>query len=273
MIRKYIDKNFPYLGKCYRSCRDKWIRRRIKPYRSSRGFIIHGDTSLYYGTQAEQLRETSCELSVFLEQLKKVDVLVDVGANVGIFSLIASKEIPEVMAIEACGENYRNLVRNLFENKITNIEAYLVALSDQIGIGNLFGDGEMASLTDGWGNKSSNYSNLVMMNLLDNLLCGRFPGKKILIKMDVEGHEYQVLKGAGLSLSRTPRPVWMLEHGFNEHFSGINPHFLDVFELFWKLGYRAYSIEAGLREVTPNDVKLWLTQNRRDFGGINYLFL
>jgi hypothetical protein len=111
------------------------------------------------------------------------------------------------------------------------------------------------------------------VNTIDNLLSHRFPGKRLLIKLDVEGNEYEVLKGATRLLDREPAPTWLVEHGFKENFAGnVNPRFRAVFDLFWDLGYTAMTADADRRPVLKSDVERWLESGSRDFGYLNYLF-
>jgi hypothetical protein len=105
------------------------------------------------------------------------------------------------------------------------------------------------------------------------VLASRFPGERLLIKIDVEGTEYDVLKGAATLLARRPRPAWMLEICLTEnHPAGVNPHFAAVFEVFRRAGYTARSVDAPEREITPELVERWITTRSRDFGYVSYLF-
>lgn len=70
------------------------------------------------------------------ERLKPGDVFVDVGANIGYFSLLASKLVGpggRVVAIEASPEVFDLLRRNLELNKAHNVRAVNVAISDREG--------------------------------------------------------------------------------------------------------------------------------------------
>jgi len=94
-----------------------------------------------------------------------------------------------------------------------------------------------------------------------------------MIKIDVEGAEKELLLGAGRTLSRTPAPLWLVEINLTEHHpSGLNPHFRDVFDLFWGHDYVAQTADDERRVVRPDDVDRWIAAACRDFGTINYIF-
>jgi hypothetical protein len=92
------------------------------------------------------------------------------------------------------------------------------------------------------------------------------------IKLDVEGAEYSVLKGAEETLARYPRPKWLIEICLNEfHPQGLNPHYFETFELFWSNGYTVRTADDASKEVTRDQVARWVAQGRSDSGVINYL--
>lgn len=121
------------------------------------------------------------------------------------------------------------------------------------------------------GGVRSTYSVLVPVTTLDIILAGRFPGRPVLVKLDVEGNEYHVLQGGRDTLARHD-VTWLVEHGLTENFDGkINPHFRDVFETFWGHGYEGWSLPPS-RLVLRDDVDRWINLKMRDYGTINFLF-
>lgn len=238
-LKSLIEKRLPGAGAAYRKLRDDWIYATTKPYRTQLGLTLYGDTSRHY-TRGDAIQErlASREIEIFHELLSEADAFIDIGANIGIFTLLAAKAGKECTAIEAHPRNYQNLLRNLDANEVEGVACFNVALSDRVGCASLFGSGEMATLHEAWGGVSGNYSTLVATSTLDRLLGARYAGRRVLIKMDVEGFEHAVLSGAGSVLGQSPRPVWFFEHGYRENFQGVNPHYLDVFECFWMAGYQ-----------------------------------
>jgi hypothetical protein len=111
------------------------------------------------------------------------------------------------------------------------------------------------------------------VSTLDHLLNGRFDNVPLLIKMDVEGFELQVLKGAKHILEMSPKPTWLVEIVLNEHFpGGRNDRFCETFEVFFSHGYEARVADEEQRHVLMSDVESWARQGRVGFGSHNYLF-
>ena len=94
-----------------------------------------------------------------------------------------------------------------------------------------------------------------------------------MIKVDVEGAEYSVVRGATKTLARLPSPVWICEICLTEHHpSGVNPNFLDMFRIFSAHGYEARTVGGQGQIITQQDVEGWVRNCKRDFGSINYVF-
>ena len=222
----------------------------------------------------EGMGESRCdsgELALLLELIPHKEVFVDVGANCGLFTLAARQAGLHCVAVEPNLDNLSALLANLQLNEFTDVEVFPIAISSRADVMPLFGGGEGASLEANWGGMVSTYSRLVPVNSLDQLVGRRFVEKRALVKVDVEGHEFEVLSGASELLARDPAPGWLLEHGFRENFAGeVNPHFRDLFQLFWDNGYQCVTADSARRTVNEEDVTRWLRQGERDFGYLNY---
>ncbi len=265
-IKRLLDSTFPWVASTYRFVRDRRKAARWQKTMTPLGIEMIGVAGM------GESRFESGELALLQELLAACDVFVDVGANCGFFTLAARTAGVRCLAIEPNADNLKALLVNLQELAFTDVEVFPMALSRTTNLLPLFGGGEGASLEKGWGGMRNTYARLVPCNTLDNLVAGRFPNQKLLIKVDVEGHELNVLRGAASLVKRTPAPTWLLEHGFRENFEGrINPNFRELFELFWDDGYQAVTADSERRPVTEADVDRWLTQGARDFGYLNYL--
>ena len=108
------------------------------------------------------------------------------------------------------------------------------------------------------------------LSTLDIIIGDRFADEKLLIKVDVEGAECEMLKGADKTLETFPDSVWVVEIGLaGNHPEGLNPNFLKTFEKFWSHGYKAYTICKESKLVSRNDVLMWI--KKTEPGG-NFIF-
>ena len=89
-----------------------------------------------------KLRNNSTDIHIFtniwiIEEYsqigdKKNNVIIDIGAHIGLFSIYALKYNPkEIIAFEPIKENYNLFKENILLNKIKNIKCYNVAVSDE----------------------------------------------------------------------------------------------------------------------------------------------
>lgn len=253
----------PPVGRGLRDLRDWRTMASLKRTQSKWGFTLWGGNYLVSGIQESE------ELDLLASQLTSADVLVDCGANAGLFTCLAASQGVPVIAVEPSVRNLAVLYRNIQENGFrVPIEIYPVALSDQPGIASLFGRGQGASLVAGWGDLPTYDSNTVPVLTLDGVLGQRFDGKRIVIKIDVEGGEWNVLKGATHTLQQRPRLLMELSL-FKNHPDGRHPHFRQILDLFWGMKYRISDPAGNRAEITPSRVDGWYAAGATDLAGEN----
>jgi FkbM family methyltransferase len=132
---------------------------------------------------------------------------LDIGAHIGRYALEIAKAVGEkglVIAIEPQPENYACLVKNIRLNKFENITALNVAGWDKDCKMELFSTGG-SSPSLKWNHGLGGF--MVEARVLDNLVKGI---KVDWIKIDVEGAEYEVLRGLENTL-RKCQPKVILE--------------------------------------------------------------
>ena len=180
------------------------------------------------------------ERATVLRLLPDCAALIDVGANNGFYSLLAAHLGKHAIAVEPDAGNLVVLRRNLIG---TEVEVFEGAISDEAGTVDLYGDGDMASFDPHWQGVGKHFRQSVPAITLDALIGGRWPGKRLFIKVDVEGAETLVLRGAAATLARDPRPCWLIETLPNLPTGEPNPAFDEAHQLM--SGYRAELISAG----------------------------
>ena len=268
VIASLLKRASPDLTSALRLARAARARRNAAFVRTDDGFLFACDPGV--GMAFEDPGESA----VLRGALRECDVFVDVGANVGFQTCLALQHGKRVVAIEPLAQNLDYLYANLQANGWDDVEVFPLGLADRPAIATLHGRGALASLVDGWAHLHDPWTRPIPLSTLDVLLRGRFTRERLLIKVDVEGAEAAVLAGAEETLSRAAATVWMMEVCLDEHHpDGVNPDFVRVFDVFWRHGYRARTVDGGgTRPVERADVERWAARRSRDFGSANYVF-
>lgn len=142
-------------------------------------------------------------------------VVFDVGANIGLMSLYASSVLPTgtIYSFEPVPETFQKLVYNIeLNNKKNNIHAFSLALGAKEEEKSIYVNtshlGMSTFISDG---KTKTATQTVKVSTIDDFIKSR--GLKIgFIKIDVEGWEVEVLKGASDLLKKQDAPAIMLEY-------------------------------------------------------------
>jgi len=265
---KPLVERYPALVFAYRTLRDAWLFQRQRAELTPYGFRLMGNRAMQIGDFEQE------ETALIEKMLADVDVFVDVGANIGFYTCLARSKGVYTIAVEPLTQNIDYLYANLHANGWNDVEVYPVGLARKPGLANLYGGGTGASLLEGWAGASPLMRRTIALSTLDIVLGERFVGKKLLIKVDVEGAEYELLQGASSTLSLTPTPIWIVEIGLTEHHpSGLNPNYDRTFDVFWKYGYEAWTANNLHQSVTPAIVEESLKLRRTRFKTYNYLFM
>lgn len=162
-------------------------------------------------------------------------VFIDVGAHIGRYTVQIARELDGlVMALEPHPENYALLLRNIERNKLKNVKAFPYAASDVNGSSPLWSPSKLLPYETGMhtlrygaaGAENWKLVKTVKTVRLDDLAGELGVLEEVqLVKLDVEGFEYSVLKGMPRIL-REARPRIAFEGGLppelTEFFNGFD---------------------------------------------------
>jgi FkbM family methyltransferase len=130
--------------------------------------------------------------------LGKGDTYIDIGANLGIHTLAASKIVGDnglVIAIEPNPDAYSHLLAHLVMNRITNVRPFNVGLSDTAGDLDLRGLSEHTGTFTFREVSQSTRSVKVPVVLGDQIIDKNILRGRVLVKVDTEGFEHRVIRG------------------------------------------------------------------------------
>ncbi len=135
---------------------------------------------------------------------------VDVGANIGVFSMLASQYFERVFAFEPYTKVRDYFLENISDNKINNINVIPIALASKPAVGKF----RPNPLNDGGGQVEIDHAEENPGDIeVTSLDCMDIPDVK-LVKIDVEGGEINVLLGALQTISRF-KPAIFAEVSFS----------------------------------------------------------
>ena len=261
---------FPRLAIAFRLIRDSRFLYK-KPRETQMGFQFIGNKSMETGKFEPE------ETKIAKKILKKVDVFINIGANIGYYSCMALKFEKKTVAFEPVWLNLKYLYKNVSANNWDDkIEIFPIALSNRTGIVNIYGGGTGASLLKGWAGISEQYRNMVPVSMLDIVLGKRFEGKRCFVLVDIEGAEKSMLEGACQFLAMDPKPIWMVEISTTEHQpEGVrmNPNLMSTFQLFWDNGYEAWTANHVPRHVSKKEIEDVCKGRKNIKVTQNFLFL
>lgn len=183
-------------------------------------------------------------ISQFAAALRPGDVVLDVGANIGQFAIVAASKVGptgKVIAIEAGQAAFEILTKNIAENHFTQVKALHLAAWDSETTLHLGGVREDML---GWGKvqtDSTSQTEAVPARRLDQVLAELDCERVDIIKIDIEGAEWKAIQGmTGLFDKHPPRQVYC-ELANNHDNYGSGP--LDIVRFFRDRGYRAMLLE------------------------------
>jgi len=238
------------------------------------GFQMVTTRSMYHKAMLDGSFELD-EVKVIQRHLTTVDVFIDAGANIGFYTCLARAAGKQAIAFEPLNRNLNYLYTNLVLNGWKDVEVFPLGLGSHVDVAPFYTASTTgASLIEHWAGLSTRFKQTIPVTTLDNVLGKRFSGKKLLIKIDVEGAEYFVVSGAQVLLQLSPKPLWFGEIFLSEHHpGGLNPYFARTFELFWKYGYETHTANEENASVTASDVDRWIRARKSDWVDCNYYIM
>lgn len=176
--------------------------------------------------------------------LRAGTTFVDVGANIGLHSVVAAKLVGptgRVVAIEPATLARQRLLENISLNGFRNVTVHACAAGAQDGTARLYSpdasnDGEATLAAVG------NASESVTVRALDSLL-GDVAGDCVM-KLDIEGGEVEALRGAAAFMERVrPRAIFM--ECIDHHLVRMGSSSATLFSALHHIGYQVEALSNG----------------------------
>ena len=246
-ISKVTGKKVLYINKNYVNYKNLAVK-------SKYGFWYCGNvfdqTDIAYGVASVGDIESEDTDLVFkiLKKLKSDYVFYDIGANTGWYSMLAAtvSQNSKVISFEPISEHIEPLTQSIYLNRFdSRLAVQPVALSNTEGEADILLAGTGSSLEKNFLEKNEGVRK-VKLEMLDNLVKNNNIPLPDFIKIDVEGHEYNVLLGAKETISKS-LPILFVEIACTLKNLGrdfINPNYKDIFFFIVSMGYKPYTLKT-----------------------------
>ncbi len=218
-----------------------------------RGLRVHADRSfggvsnlVYFGTFFEYDELRFCE-----RYLRPGDVVVDGGANIGLFSLLASRWVGDsgrVLACEPASRAAAEMRRNILLNDIENVELFEAALGETAGHMSLIADMDVSNqLVEE--PPEDHLTEQVRLATLTEVLDG---APCALAKLDLEGAEMAALRGARPLLAEGGLPLLLLE-AWDHQLRRLGTSREELLDYLSQHGYRFATYDSDAGELLVDD--------------------
>ena len=248
------------------------ISQQLRSLPEYRGFQLqkHGDIYTIFGTKMYLHRHDifiSRDLGTHLfweideskelqKYIKKGMSVVDIGANIGYYTILFSKWVGsegKVFSFEPDPENFKLLLNNISANQCKNVIAEQKAISNNSGTDLLYLDKENLGdhrtfrvLENDAGRKRVKIETIKFDSFLNS-------NQKIdLVKMDIQGSEMRALEGMKETIKRNKEMLIFTEFWpYAIEKSGYSPK--DFLETLIQLGFQIFTLKEDKKEILSLD--------------------
>lgn len=192
------------------------------------------------------------ETEIIKKTLKKGDIAIDLGANIGYYTLLFAKLVGEtgkVFAFEPEPSNVELIKKNLAINGHHNVVVEQKAVSDKSGKAKLYSNGSVLTIQN-----ASNPHKIQKPILVDAVSLEDYFKKRCksidFIKMDIEGAEYFALKGMRSLLEKNEKIKMIIEFApcFLKN-AGVKPE--EYLELLKNYGFALNWVSEREKKIVP----------------------
>jgi len=210
-------------------------------------------------------------LKLFQDLVNQNDIVVDVGANIGIYSVLASKKNStggKVISFEPSDWAHSRLLKNIERNGCGNVSVYKNAVSRKT---------ETLQFHVCEDDAYNSIGAMPMLQVktiktieavaLDEFLPSIGISKVDVLKIDTEGADYLVLMGFGNYLRKDDAPIVFCEYNRNIT-SGYDYQLKDLYMFLISLGFTVYELDGHSLKIfdpeTSNSNEIICTKPSKD---------
>lgn len=163
-------------------------------------------------------------IQILLDNTRSGDVVFDIGANIGIYSLFLAKKVGrggQVISFEPEKHSRTRLLKNIEINAVENVRVFETALGETETMEIIEFSGEAGSgvhrVLGQDDRESPTHQQNISVSLGDRIIDDHSLPSPNIVKIDVEGMEYEVLKGISRTLKHPDCRFVLCEIHFSLH--------------------------------------------------------
>jgi FkbM family methyltransferase len=207
----------------------------------------------YLGNYSTELLETK----VFEKYLKPGMRVLDLGANIGFYTLLASSKVGpsgQVIALEPSPQNFKLINLSLEANSFSNVTTINAAVSDFVGKSFLhlspYYNSEHSLFNYHYSSGHVNNTNKISIDVttVDKILEDSLDYTVDLIKMDIEGSESKALDGMQRVLEENEHFVLITEF-WPKGFENAKSNPTDFLKKLEKLNFKIHHIDEAKGQI------------------------
>lgn len=231
----------------------------------ARFLVSRGDTGLtgniYFGLHEFE------DMSFLLHLLRPGDLFVDVGSNLGSYTILAARVAgSNCLSFEPVPRAFGGLKENVLLNGIeSSVDVRNIALGSESGEIRFSTTSDTTNHVIAEGEVRSD-AITVEISTVDLETGGSNP---VLIKIDVEGYEYSVLRGAEYTLGSPSLKALIVEVGGNERYGDFSR---GVFSVLRESGFLPYRYDPYGRRLYEVEESSCLSQNTVFIRDLNWAY-
>ena len=213
------------------------IKRFVRRFLERRGLKLLRRSDIPFGV------DWCSDIAYLAKSVSSIRCCFDVGANLGQTASRLAEAFPEaeIHSFEPVPETYSQLKTNVTGNRL--VRPHNIALSDKSG------RSRMLIADESGRNRVENIDDpsavVVQLETVDNFCRDHALGECNLLKIDVEGHELQVLRGAERMLRGGSTGFVVCECDFHPRPSEPHGNFFELTQYLNEFNYRVVSFYTG----------------------------
>jgi FkbM family methyltransferase len=187
-------------------------------------------------------------------------IMLDIGSHMGIYSLLLADKFKTALCLEPAEDNFNALQNNLYLNRLSEFYPIKAAASNINGLMNFLTKGAFSGINtitdmeEGVKVQTFTIDYLIDHHKLD---CSEIT----FVKIDTEGHEYNVLQGMSVLLSRNKSLLILTE----------NSSYVEMKCLYEAYGFKMFAIDKRGNIITIDNV-IANSYNYFAVGPLNAIF-